>query len=42
MKSDGEILSLVYTDKNEYHLICYNQYDDTIITIQNYGRLIVL
>ena len=38
MKTPGEIISLVYTSKDEVHLISYNQADDTIKTIHNYGE----
>ena len=38
-KTSGEIISLVMTNypKEEVHLISYNQADDTITTIRNYG-----
>ena len=39
MKTPGELVSLVYTSKREVHLISYNQADNTIKTIQNYGEL---
>ena len=37
MKVDGEIVSLVRTNRNQVHMICYNQAEDTITTIHNYG-----
>jgi len=38
MRSAGEIVSLVMTRELEVHLISYNQPDDTIKTIHNYGK----
>ena len=38
MKTPGEIVSLVMTSKMEVCMICYNQAEDTITTIHNYGR----
>ena len=38
MKTPGEIVSLVNTSEKEVHAICYNQAEDTITTIHNYGR----
>ena len=38
MRSAGEIVSLVFTSKLEVHLISYNQAENTIKTIQNYGE----
>ena len=40
MRSAGEIVSLVQTDKGEVHLISYNQAENTIKTIQNYGEIV--
>ena len=40
MRSAGEIVSLVRTNYNsEVLLISYNQADDTIETIHNYGKM---
>ena len=36
MRTPGEIVSLVFTLRYEVLMICYNQADDTITTIQNY------
>ena len=38
-KTIGEIVSLVETPELVAHLISYNQAEDTITTIHNYGRL---
>ena len=45
MRSAGEIVSVVYTsngdnhpDKDEVCMICFNQAEDTITTICNYGK----
>ena len=37
MRTPGEIISLVWTDKYEVQMICYNQLKDTISIIHNYG-----
>ena len=37
MKTPGVIVSLVRTSKSEVHLISYNQAENTIKTINNYG-----
>ena len=37
MRSAGEIVSVVLTRWMEVCIICYNQAEDTITTIHNYG-----
>ena len=37
MRTSGEIVSLVATRSIEVCMICYNQAEDTITTIHNYG-----
>ena len=39
MRSPGEIVSLVMTEEEEVQMICYNQAEDTITTIHNYGHI---
>ena len=40
MKIPGDLVSLVYTSRPmEVQMICYNQAEDTITTIHNYGRM---
>ena len=38
MRTPGEIVSLVETSECEVQMICYNQAEDTITTIHNYGH----
>ena len=37
MRTPGELVSLVVTNKSEVRMICYNQAEDTITTIHDYG-----
>ena len=40
MRTPGEIVSLVGTSRrSEVRMICYNQAEDTITTIHNYGDI---
>jgi len=38
MKVEGEIVSLVGTGEGEVSMICYNQADDAVTIIHNYGE----
>ena len=38
MKNPGEIVSLVRTSRGEVQIICYNQADNKVTTIHNYGK----
>ena len=37
MKNPGEIVSLVWTNRCEVRIICYNQADNKVTTIHDYG-----
>ena len=37
MRTPGEIVSLVKTSELEVQMICYNQADNKVTTIHNYG-----
>ena len=38
MRTPGEMVSLVKANTTEVRMICYNQAEDTITTIHNYGN----
>ena len=38
MRTPGEILSLVRTEDDEVRIICYNQADNKVTTIHDYGN----
>ena len=39
MRSAGKIVSLVYSDWGEAHLICFNQAEDAVTIIHKYGHI---
>ena len=38
IKTPGEIVSFVMTDMMELQMVCYNQAEDAVTTIHNYGN----